>query len=114
MSELNITADFIGKVPVGNLDFLIFEEGDGERVYEEDKNGNGGRIGLCDYFNQSIYIHKGLKPQRKRRTLVHELTHAYLDAVFSYRERYTDEDVCDFMESHAFSIIETVNEIYPI
>lgn len=102
--------EVIGRVIVNNLCYQIVEEGDGEHVYDADST----RVGLCEFRAERIYVYRDMSIRRKRRTLAHELAHAYLDAAFNYREKYTNEDVCEFVESHAFAIIEAVDSIYPL
>lgn len=38
-------------------------------------------IGCCDYNDKAIYIYEALPPERFKKVLCHELTHA---AMFSY------------------------------
>lgn len=38
-------------------------------------------IGLCDVYNQVIYLDKTLPQNAKERTYLHELAHGYMDTV---------------------------------
>lgn len=102
----------VGKVQVGQLQYSIIEEGNGENVYDDSETG--ARIGLCCYFDEKIIIHKGMSKMRKRMALAHELCHAYLQATASIRDSWSHEDVCDVMESFADPIMRAVNRIYPL
>lgn len=102
----------VGKVQVVNLQYVIVEEGDGENVYED--SSDGARIGLCCFFEERIVIHKGMSKARKRGALAHELCHAYMDATAGTRESWSEEDVCNVMESFADPIMRAVNRIYPM
>jgi Zn-dependent peptidase ImmA (M78 family) len=36
-------------------------------------------LGLCDYDNKIIYLEKNQSPQMKHDTLIHEMTHFFLE-----------------------------------
>ena len=100
----------VGKVQVGQFQYEILEEGDGDNVFDNDECS---RIGLCCYINQKIYIYKNMSKQRKRATLAHEICHAYLNAMGASRKSWALEDVCNVMEAFADPIMKAVNRIYP-
>lgn len=105
----------VGKVQVGQFQYLVVEDGDGEDVFAHDTDeSNGPRIGLCKYFHQTIVIHKSMSKERKRATLAHELCHAFLQANAAIRDSWTHEDVCDVMEAYADTIMRAVNRLYPL
>lgn len=64
------------------------------------------RCGSCFPSGGEIYIHNDLSYEVVRRTIMHELTHAY---IFAYghakREKYYAEDLCEFMSTFAGSIV---------
>lgn len=88
---------------------LVFE-GDGENVYIE--RGNEQRLGLTDYAKQAIYVHDGLSRERTRRTVAHELTHAYLEAccLSDGRRRMGEEEVCEFVAVWGPSVEQSTRE----
>lgn len=70
------------------------------------------RCGSCDSAGGQIFIHNRLSYETMRRTIIHELTHAY---IFAYghakREKYYDEDVCEIVSAFADAIIYDTNAI---
>lgn len=101
----------VGEVQVMGLRYTVVEEGNGENVYDDAPDG--ARIGLCCFFEERIIIHEGLSRERKRRSLAHELCHAYLEATASMRDTWDCEDVCNVMEHFAAPIMAEVNRLYP-
>jgi len=68
-------------------------------------------LGETHYKDLEILILQNLDYQMRRRTVMHEVTHAFL---FSYgldSADYDEEFVCRFMESHAEQIIKTTDAI---
>ena len=102
------------KLTINNQSFEIVEQGDGDNVYintSDDKM----RVGLTDFLNNTIYLHKDLSPQKKKQTLIHELTHAYIYACgFSTEEFFDHELVCEFIEAYARNIISTADEYFRV
>ena len=66
------------KVKIKDLEYEIIEEGDGDKVYKD--KDNQMRLGLCEYRQQKIYLLKDMTFDRKKRVLIHELTHAFIEA----------------------------------
>ena len=70
------------------------------------------RIGTCEPAGGSIYIHEGTPYEMTRKAILHELTHAYM---FAYghgkREKFYEEDVCEFMSSFAVPIMYDTDAI---
>lgn len=67
--------------------------------------------GVTDLKEQKIYIQEGLNSQQLWYTVVHELTHAYLQAYGMLQIDYTDEIVADIMGIYSKDIIETANKV---
>ena len=68
-------------------------------------------FGQTIFKDLEIQILQGLNYDVKKRTLIHEVTHAF---IFSYGLDQTsidEEFLCRFMESHAQKILETVDGI---
>lgn len=67
-------------------------------------------ITYCD--EQKIYIDEDLPKDRKKATLIHELTHCYIDNYITHCEKqYTEEDVADIV-SNSYDIIHEIVEQY--
>lgn len=59
-----------------------------------------------------LVIDKDLSMDRKKKTLLHELTHCYINAYITHLEKeYSEEDVADIF-SNAYNIIENIYNNY--
>lgn len=57
-------------------------------------------FGVTDYVNHIVYINKELSPQQFKKTLLHELTHAYIWSVgMCNYDDFSEENVCDIVSS---------------
>ena len=62
-----------------------------------------------------IYLNGDACLTEKKRTLAHELTHAFLfETQLNHKDLYTEEEVCRFIELYSFIILELVKEFYNI
>ena len=67
-------------------------------------------ITYCDTLE--IYLDKDLPIDRKRATLIHELTHCYIDNYITHCDKqYTEEDVADIV-SNSHDIIRNIVDKY--
>ena len=67
-------------------------------------------ITYCDIMQ--IYIDKDLPEERKKSTLIHELTHCYIDNYITHSEQeYSEEDVADIV-SNSYDIIHEIVDKY--
>lgn len=67
-------------------------------------------ITYCDI--QKIYIDEDLPTDRKKSTLIHELTHCYIDNYITHCDKqYTEEDVADIV-ANSYDIIHDIVEQY--
>ena len=100
------------QVKINKFIYEVKFEGDGESVHlKEDSNGKMV-FGLCEYAKNIIHIHKDLPEDRMRHTIIHELTHAYIEAYGLYHTSCeNDEGVCDFMASYAEDIVNEADRI---
>lgn len=100
------------QVKINKFTYEVKFEGDGDNVYlKEDSNGRM-IFGLCQYGKNIIHIHKDLPIDRMRHTLIHELTHAYIEAYGLYHTSCeNDEGVCDFMGAYGRDIIKEADRI---
>ena len=69
-------------------------------------------FGLTKYVEQEIYINSGLSVQQERQTLIHELTHAFMEVYGfgSIKEDIPIEIMCDFIGCYGDDIIKVANE----
>lgn len=98
-------------VRINNLEFeVVLEDEKSDKM-----NGEDGVIylGLTEYCPAPIiYLRKGMKTGLMRRTIIHELTHAY---IFAYGYSLdSEEDFCKFMESKCCDIIEKAEYVYSL
>jgi Zn-dependent peptidase ImmA (M78 family) len=64
----------------------------------------------CDI--QEIYLDRDLPIDRKRATLIHELTHCYIDNYITHdAKEYSEEDVADIV-SNSYDIIHEIVDKY--
>ena len=64
----------------------------------------------CDI--QEIYLDRDLPIDRKRATLIHELTHCYIDNYITHdAKEYSEEDVADIV-SNSYDIIHAIEDEY--
>ncbi len=67
-------------------------------------------ITYCDTLK--IYIDEDLPEARKKSTLIHELTHCYIDSYITHSEQeYSEEDVADIV-SNSYDIIHEIVDKY--
>lgn len=69
-------------------------------------------FGLTKYLEQEIYINSELSVQQERQTLIHELTHAFME-VYGFgaiKEDIPIEIMCDFIGCYGDDIIKVANE----
>lgn len=95
------------KVVIKDYNYEIIECGnDDARFY---KDGEIILFGEVDYIRQEIRLYKHLTYRRKREALIHELTHAFLDAYMGgshIKGEYNEEDLCCFMSAYSEDIIK--------
>ena len=88
------------QVKINKFTYEVKFEGDGENVYlKEDSNGRLV-FGLCEYAKNIIHIHKDLPKDRMRYVLIHELTHAYIEAHAIYHTSSEDDDIDDDFDDY--------------
>lgn len=102
------------KFKIKNYEYEIKEVDDTEKDFFT--NNNELRIyGQTDYEKQLIRIYKDLPYQRKRDTLIHELTHAFHDVYLAsqhIKDKFDEEDICCFMASYGESILKIVEDYF--
>lgn len=98
------------KFYVGNVLYTIVELGDSEYVFHNDHDGFS-RAGAYDPFRATIYLHKEQTKAQKRKTLIHEVSHAF---IFEYgwynaEDVFNEEQFCNFIACHAEEILRIVD-----
>lgn len=76
------------------------------------KIDNDYHWGICSYKDRKIYINKDLNFINKKETLIHEVTHAFIEAYGFLQVNLTDEIVSDFVAAHIFNILRVINEYF--
>lgn len=76
----------------------------------------GKNIGTCSYVDKAIYLSQDLEGDVLLRSLVHELTHAYIyeysQIQYSEEHRWSPEDLCIFMEHYGMQIVKDAQDIF--
>ena len=101
------------KVKIKDYIYEIIEVDDTDTDFYKD--GDLMLYGQTTYLTQTIKIYKNLPIERKRETLIHELTHAFHDAYltsFHLKDKFDEEDVCCFMSSYGEDIIKIVKDYF--
>lgn len=103
-------------IKIGNCNYKIEETKDKfNETFWNRKTNELKLYGQCDAVHGIITIWADLPEDRKRRTLVHELTHAFLYVYwesYTVKDMYDNEDVCCFMETFGEEILKIVNEYF--
>ena len=72
----------------------------------------------CRYFGityvdvQKIYIDEDLPSDRKKATLIHELTHCYIANYITHQEKNYDEEMVADIVSNSYDIIHEIVDRY--
>ena len=70
-------------------------------------------VTYCDV--QKIYIDKDLPEDRKKATLIHELTHCFIDNYITHSEKeYSEEDVADIVSNSHDMIRKVVDKYFEV
>lgn len=79
---------------------------------EDIKNTENRYLGLTYQDDLIIYLDRNLPEQRKRLTLLHELTHCYIGTFITHCDKqYSEEDVCDIV-SNSHDIVKNIVDNY--
>lgn len=83
-----------------------------DRELEDQPVKNGRYFGTTYHDMQIIYLDKELPLDRKKKTLIHELTHCYIGCHITHIDKaYTEEEVCDIV-SNAYDFVSNTIEKY--
>lgn len=79
---------------------------------EETDTSKGMYFGATHNYPCIIFLDKGMPKDRKKKTLMHELTHCYIAEYITHEEKqYSEEDVAD-ISANAHDIIHKIVEDY--
>ena len=88
------------------------------KIYFVDKNNKKLLIeceeyhsGVTYFKEKEIYIDKTLNQYSLKYTIIHELTHAYLDSYGFLQVDFTDEIIADLFGNYLFSIMRDYYKI---
>lgn len=85
---------------------------DKETGCKETDTENGIFNGSTSYPDCKIFLDETLPADRKRKVLLHELTHCFICEYMSHEDKqYNEEDVCDVV-SNSFDIIREIVDSY--
>lgn len=99
------------RMEINNLEWEVIEivKGD-ERL--KDKEGKDC-YGVCEFYENKIYLDKGLCENLKMKVLAHELTHAYIYShLLTTPEQYSEEELCEFVSCYGKGIWNQVDEYF--
>ena len=96
------------KVKINNQTYTIKEVDDIGLISNESEN----IWGQCKYEDCEILIKKSLNLIRKKETLYHELTHAFMFEYGLSQANLTSEIVCDFIGAFGERMTEIVNKYF--
>ena len=72
-------------------------------------------FGVTYHDNLEIILDKDLAPDRKKKTLIHELTHCYIGCYITHQEKTYDEEMVADIVSNSYDIIQKiVNEYFEV
>lgn len=68
-------------------------------------------FGVTDYKEKVIWLANNLPEEAFINTLLHEVTHAYIDSYGMLQVKWDDEIVADFLSTHVISMGRTLESI---
>jgi len=73
------------------------------------------RHASCWYERNTMYIWNELPETRKKHSIIHELTHAFIESYgLMAFEEFNHEQLCEFLGAHAQNIVDIANEYMKI
>ena len=92
--------------------YTIIEVSQEEMQKEIADENDGYYYGQTRFQKQIILIDKDLSVERKRKTLIHELTHVYIREYLTTRDINPDEEVLCDIHANCHDIIHKIVENY--
>lgn len=104
--EDTVTVDFV----VNTTQYLAIFSLARPIMDDEDEEST---FGLWDSQEQFIYVYVDQSKPKIYKTILHELTHAYLHEYgFGISPVFNEEEICNFMEAYGERIVEDATYIY--
>ena len=100
------------KFEMNNSYYAIKEVSQEELQKEIADENDGYYYGQTRFPKQIILIDKDLSVERKRKTLIHELTHVYIREYLTTRDINPDEEVLCDIHANCHDIIHKIVENY--
>lgn len=100
------------KIRIKDYYYDIIEVDENDEAFYDKEKKEIKLYGMTNYPEQTIKLWSKMKFQRKRETLIHELTHAYMDAYMQddhIKEKFDEESIACFMATYAIEIIYIAN-----
>lgn len=96
-----------------NDSYYTIIEVEQEKLQKEMSDENDGYYyGQTRFQKQIVLIDKNLSIERKRKTLIHELTHVYIREYLTTRDINPDEEVLCDISANSHDIIHKIVEDY--
>ena len=111
------------KFKINGIEYVIKEVNQKEykefRQMEDEENGceitnikDGVYFGASHHGVNIVFLDKKLPKDRKKRVLIHELTHCYISEFITHEEKiYDEEDIAD-ISANSHDIIHKIVEDY--
>lgn len=111
------------KIKINDIEYEIIEmsQKDYKEFRKKEDEDTGSEItdttkgiwfGSSHHYQNTIFIDKNLKRDRKRKVLIHELTHCYISEYITHQEQqYTEEDVAD-ISANSHDLVHKIVEDY--
>lgn len=91
------------RIKINDINWYIIEENEGIHLGKDDDNFV---VGLCDTLEHKIYLYNKLEIEHKYKTLIHEMTHAYISSYGFKDIIFDEENICNFFEAYGKQIID--------
>lgn len=100
-------------VEVTQKEYKDFRTKENEELeYKKEDMSEGVYYGATHTFKDKIYLEKGLPLDRKKRTLIHELTHCFIGEFITHESKQYDEEMVADISANCHDIIHKIVEDY--
>lgn len=100
------------KFTMNNVEFTIKEVEQEEMKKWLCDEQDGYYYGQTHFMTQEVWIDKVLSKEKKKKTLIHELTHCYIREYLTSRDISPDEEVLCDISANSHDIIHKIVEDY--
>lgn len=100
------------KFVMNNVEFTIKEVEQEEMKKWLGDEQDGYYYGQTHFMTQEVWIDKILSKEKKKKTLIHELTHCYIREYLTSRDISPDEEVLCDISANSHDIIHKIVEDY--